>query len=101
MPDHLPSGRVLSLLFLVALAATPAGALDGAPVSTDHADYAPGSTVLLAGRGFAPFEPVTLDVVGEGAPAWRTTLDVIADADGSFDAPVTIAPWFIANYAVT
>ena len=57
-------------------------------VSTDQADYAPGSTAVIFGSGFLPGETVTLQVPhADGTPntgADHAPWTIIADALGSF-----------------
>jgi Ca2+-binding RTX toxin-like protein len=69
----------------------------GAPaatVSTDRPDYAPGSTAVIGGSGFAAGETVTLQVLHiDGRPntdASHTPWTVTADASGNFQTTWTV-----------
>lgn len=59
-------------------------------VTTDQSDYAPGSTVVITGTGFAPNETVQLQVLNVTNPTdtgdEHTPWNVTADANGSFTA---------------
>jgi hypothetical protein len=69
-----------------------------ATVSTDKLDYAPGSTVIISGSGFAPFETVALLVEHVGTdpigtdPQYHLPWTTIAKSDGtiesSWDIPI-------------
>src|SRR5947209_6868705 len=58
--------------------------LQAATVTTDKADYAPGSTVYITGSGFQPGETVQCQVL---------------HADGSFDNTTSgaHAPWYVTD----
>ena len=55
-----------------------------ATVTTDQADYAPGSTVTIRGAGWKPGETVTLTLVESPLRDTHTLTPVVADATGHF-----------------
>src|SRR5262245_28247120 len=60
-------------------------------ISSDKADYAPGSTVTLTGGGWQPGESVHLWINDDEGSTWTRDDDVVADANGQilyvFDLP--------------
>src|ERR1043166_4327906 len=90
----------LFALTLLALALLAARSLCAATLTSDKADYPPGSIVTLTGSGFAPGEGVTLQVVHDDPLAdndndTSTAHDpwqVVADADGAF-----VTTWLVPS----
>ena len=55
-----------------------------ATVKTDAADYAPGTTVTITGKGWAPGETVTLTLVESPLVDTHPVMTEVADANGNF-----------------
>ena len=70
-------------------------------ISSDKADYAPGSTVTLTGSGFGAGESVHLFVNDTIGQTWQYNADVAADPSGAFTAAFQLPNTFISNYDVT
>jgi hypothetical protein len=96
--------RVLVLLATALGALLLAGnALAGGPtISSDQADYAPGSTVTLTGSGWGVGETVHVtvdDLLGQ-TWSWASTPDPIAGLDGSFTVTLDLPNVFVSDYSV-
>jgi hypothetical protein len=97
------------LLVVAVLVAAPAGTgfamgtdVYGAPsISSDQADYAPGSSVTLTGANWQPGEVVHIVVNDDQGQSWSHTADVTADATGMLQDQFTLPSWFVASYSVT
>ena len=104
--------RTLTLLFSIFAALVAAFAFSGPAlaavdpgtpspaISSDQADYAPGSLVTLAGSNWAPGETVHIYVNDDQARTWDRDTDVTADANGAIEDQFTLPDWFVATYAV-
>jgi hypothetical protein len=96
-------GLVAVTLFAVlAFGAVMASADSGATptISSDQADYWPGSTVTLTGSGFQGDTTVTLTVNDSVGAAWSWSDSVAPDATGSFTDTLTLPSTVIATYSV-
>jgi hypothetical protein len=96
-------GLVAVMLFAVlAFGAVMASADSGATptISSDQADYWPGSTVTLTGSGFQGDTTVTLAVNDSVGAAWSWSDSVAPDATGSFTDTLTLPSTVIATYSV-
>ena len=96
--------RVLVLLATALGALLLAGnALAGGPtISSDQADYAPGSAVTLTGSGWGVGETVHVtvdDLLGQ-TWSWASTPDPIAGLDGSFTVTLDLPNVFVSDYSV-
>jgi hypothetical protein len=93
------------LLLLVAaglLFAVPALSNTGPPtISSDQADYAPGSTVTLSGSNWQPGEDVHISVNDNVGQTWSYSADVTADAGGAYTNQFQLPTSFVASYLVT
>jgi hypothetical protein len=69
-------------------------------IASDQADYAPGSTVTLAGSGWQAGELVRVTVNDDLGQSWARSVDVTADAEGRIADTFTLPDWFVAAYAV-
>jgi hypothetical protein len=81
----------------------PAQIQSGPSVTTDKADYEPGSPVLLTGSGWQAGESVHIVVNDDGLqpPPWQHTADVVADATGAFEYLFDLPDVVVANYTLT
>lgn len=96
-------GRVVTtlvaVLSLLAVPAFTAWADTGGPaISTDQADYAPGSTVTLTGSGWAAGESVHVTVDDNDGQTWHYAADPTANDSGGFVEQFVLPDWFVANY---
>ena len=82
-----------------ALAAVDPGTSTPA-ISSDQADYAPGSLVTLSGSNWAPGETVHIDVNDDQGKTWERGVYVTADATGAITDQFNLPDWFVATYAV-
>jgi hypothetical protein len=99
-------GAFLGLLLLVAaglLLAVPSALSSSGPptISSDQADYAPGSTVTLAGANWQPGEAVHIVVNDNLGQTWSYSTDLTADSGGGFTNQFQLPTSFIASYLVT
>jgi hypothetical protein len=100
-------GRIhfTGLLLLVAaglLFAVPALSNTGPPtISSDQADYAPGSTVTLSGSSWQPGEDVHISVNDNVGQTWSYSGDVTADSAGEFTRSFQLPQSFVASYFAT
>jgi hypothetical protein len=78
---------------------TPAAAAPS--ISTDKADYAPGSTVTLTGSGWGPGESVHIFVNDDVGQSWKLDVDVFADLSGNMTYQFSLPNFFVADYSVT
>ena len=93
---------LLSLLVAFAALLMSGNALAAGPsITSDQADYAPGSTVTLTGAGWAVGEKVNLYVNDDQNQTWSESHDVVAGVDGSFTDQFTLPSYFIAMYTAT
>jgi hypothetical protein len=96
-------GRILftGLLLLVMaglLFAVPALSNTGPPtISSDQADYAPGSTVTLTGSNWQPGEAVHISVNYNVGQTWSYSADVTAEADGAYTNQFQLPTSFVAR----
>ena len=81
---------------------TQALAAESPSITSEFADYAPGSTVKLIGEGWQPGEPVHISVDDSLDRAWthESDPDPVAGASGGFEYQFQIAANFIATYTV-
>ena len=70
-------------------------------ITTDKADYEPGSTVTLSGSGWGAGESVHLFVNDTIGQTWQYNTDVVADLSGEFTVTFQLPNTFISNYDVT
>jgi hypothetical protein len=96
----------LGLLLLVAaglLLAVPSALSNSGPatISSDQADYAPGSTVTLTGSNWQPGEAVHISVNDNVGQTWSYSADVSADAGGGYTNQFQLPTAFVASYLVT
>jgi hypothetical protein len=70
-------------------------------ITSDKADYQPGSTVTLTGSGWGPGEAVHLLVNDTIGQTWQYNADVTTDVSGAFTAQFSLPNTFISNYDVT
>jgi hypothetical protein len=70
-------------------------------LTTDKADYAPGSTVTLTGTGWGVGESIHLFVNDDMGQTWSLNADVLADAAGSFTYQFQLPNYFVSDYSVT
>src|SRR3954452_8230555 len=101
-------GAVLVLIGGLAASAQLVPSGTGASITSDKADYAPGSTVVLTGASWASSETVHIvvnDTIGKtwkiesglnGAPA-----DPVADSNGGFTYSFNLPNTFVSDYDVT
>src|SRR5262245_54359029 len=91
------------LLALLAVFAVSSGAAStGAPtITTDKADYAAGSTVILTGAGWGSQEEVQIVVNDTINQSWQHKASVTADTDGGFTHSFTLPTYFVSDYDVT
>src|SRR5438067_851224 len=89
-PNRGSSGRIaagLSGILVVAAAvvllAGAASASSTPTITSDQADYAPGSTVTLTGAGWQPGEALHISVNDNVGSTWSYSTDVAADSSGS------------------
>src|SRR5205809_1713038 len=68
----------------VVLATLPAGNTSTAAIATDKHDYAPGTTVIMSGHGWAPGEPVTIELVEDPMLDTHLPLTAVADSSGNW-----------------
>ena len=69
-------------------------------ITTDEADYAPGSVVTITGSGWPAGDELSVftnDAIGN---SWSETDHVTTDANGDFTDKVTLPSMFVANYSV-
>jgi trimeric autotransporter adhesin len=99
---------VVVLGLLISMASTgSAGAVTTADdtsapsISSDQADYTPGSQVVLTGEGWQPGEAVHLGVNDDLGRTWEYTADVTADDHGAITNTFTLPDWFVATYRVS
>lgn len=105
------AGALLTVVLALPTAATadvfdplaPASIQSGPSVTTDKADYEPGSPVVLTGSGWQAGESVHIVVDDDGsqAPPWQHTADVEADASGGFVYQFDLPDVVVATYTVT
>ncbi len=74
-------------------------------VSSDMADYPPGSVVTLTGDGWVPGQVVEIMVEDDGIAdaeqgPWSHSGVTKAGSDGRLSYQFNIAPWFVADYTV-
>src|SRR6266571_2703252 len=76
----------LLVLGLLLARANVAGAASGATITSDQADYQPGSTVTLTGAGWDTGEAVHIFVNDSVGNTWslNSNPDPVADSSGSF-----------------
>src|SRR5438309_10237555 len=74
----------------------------GAPptITSDQADYWPGSTVTLTGAYWQPGESVHLFVNDDAGQTWSHSADVSAAADGTITDQFQLPDWVVAVYSV-
>src|SRR4051812_38874563 len=101
-------GAVLVVIGGLAASAALLPSTTGATITSDKADYAPGSTVVLTGAGWASSESVHIvvnDTIGQtwklqsglnGAPA-----DPTADGSGGFTYTFDLPTNFVSDYDAT
>src|SRR4051794_13762953 len=101
-------GAVLVLIGGLAASAAFLPSTTGASIASDKADYAPGSTVVLTGAGWASSETVHIvvnDTIGKtwklqsglnGAPA-----DPTADSAGGFSYAFSLPNTLVSDYDVS
>ena len=93
---------VLTLLVAFAALLLSGNALAAGPsITSDQADYAPGSTVTLTGAGWGVGESVHIavnDTVGQTC-RWASNPDALAGLDGSFALTLTLPNYFISHYS--
>ena len=70
-------------------------------VTSDKADYAPGSTVTLTGSGWGLVEGVHLFVNDTKGQTWQYSADVTTDLSGGFVASFQLPNTFVSDYDVT
>src|SRR5437867_4642340 len=68
----------------VVLATLPAGNTSTAAIATDKHDYAPGTTVIMTGHGWAPGEAVTIELVEDPMLDTHPPLTAVADSSGNW-----------------
>jgi hypothetical protein len=84
------------------LGAVLAYASSGSPsVTSDFADYAPGSTVTLTGSGWQSGEAVHIFVNDNVGQTWSYNADVTTDDQGNFTNSFQLPDWFVAMYSAT
>ena len=74
-------------------------------VTSDMADYPPGSLVTLTGDGWVPGQIVEILVDDDGIAdaehgPWSHSGVATASSDGRLSYQFNIAPWYVANYTV-
>ena len=78
------------------------GSTAAAPtITSDKADYAPGSTVTLTGSGWQPGESVHINVNDTYGATWTRNVDVTADASGNITDSFSLPNSFVSDYDVT
>jgi hypothetical protein len=70
-------------------------------ITTDQADYAPGSVVTITGSGWPAGDSVSVFTNDTSGNTWSQTDHVTTDASGDFIDTVTLPSIFISNYTVT
>jgi hypothetical protein len=70
-------------------------------ISSDQADYSPGSTVTLTGTGWAPLDAVHIFVNDNEGQTWSYSTDVTVDAAGALRLQFQLPMTFVATYVVT
>jgi uncharacterized protein YjbI with pentapeptide repeats len=85
------------------LAPTASTSPSGATITSDKADYPPGSSVYLTGAGWAAGENVRIVVNDDGLQdqPWQRDVTVTADEQGNISDRFDLPAWFVANYTVT
>ena len=80
-----------------------ASVVGSASIASDLADYAPGSTVVLAGAGWQDSEAVHVVVNDDAGQTWSLSSnpDPTADGHGAFTYSFQLPNYFVANYGVT
>ena len=94
----------LAIVFTAMSMHRVARAAGGSPtITSDQADYSPGSTVNLTGAGWASGEAVHIYVNDSVGNTWslNSNPDPTADTNGGFTYSFSLPNSFIANYAVT
>ena len=79
--------KLFNIIFASVLFLCTVAMAFGQNLSTDRVDYAPGSTAILLGSGFAPGETVTLQILHADGSTPNTGTDhgpwtVVADGTG-------------------
>lgn len=67
-------------------------------ITTDQADYAPGSLVDLTGSDWPAGDAVHVTVDDSDGQTWRYSGDAVADGSGAFELQFNLPDWFVANY---
>jgi MBG domain (YGX type) len=93
-------------MFLVGSTSAYAMGTDGASttnpwISSDQADYAPGSTVTLTGGNWAPGESVHIIVDDTTNHTWQHSADVTADDTGRIQDVFSLPNVFVSDYDVS
>ncbi|MBI2764688.1 MAG: hypothetical protein HYX53_02115, partial [Chloroflexi bacterium] len=70
-------------------------------ISSDQADYPPGSHVYLSGMNWAANETVNIVIDDDAGDSWINTGTVSASDTGTVAYDFYLPNWFIANYTVT
>jgi hypothetical protein len=91
------------LLGVAAVAAAVVAANAPPTISSDQADYAPGSTVTLSGTNWQAGEAVDIFVDDNDGLSWShaSDPDPVADAAGSLGYQFVLPPYFVSGYTVT
>src|SRR5207244_3498506 len=92
---------ILGLVLGQTVAAFASSSPTGATISSDQADYAPGSLVTLTGDGWAVGEAVHIFVNDDVGKTWSNSGDVTANSDGAFTDAFNLPTSFVAVYSVT
>jgi hypothetical protein len=82
-------------------AATVGDGSSAPSISSDQADYSPGSHVVLSGVAWEPGEAVHLAVNDDLGKTWEHAADVTADDQGEITDTFTLPDWFVATYRVS
>ena len=96
----------LALAGAALLFAAPGGASSvpsptGATITSNQADYPPGSNVTLTGAGWGIGESVQIHVNDDANQIWQYDGSAVAGLDGSFTHAFQLPNVFVANYNVT
>ena len=73
----------------------------GATITSNQADYPPGSNVTLTGAGWGIGESVQIHVNDDANQVWQYDGSAFAGLDGSFTHGFQLPNVFVANYSVT
>src|SRR5262245_32994534 len=95
---------ILTLLIVFGLLSVFASVAFAAPtITSDQADYPPGSTVTVTGTGWQPGESVHIFVNDNVGNSWSldSNPDPVADSNGGFTYQFVLPNWFVATYTAT